>query len=563
MSFDLTILQKPLDVCPSHSDHTWNVSLNDYSAYTDIRLVVDVYSNPYSNDWGTNQISKKQCRLLIPVNEYGNCIFNVETLIRNFVVGNPRNMTYQYNPFGPFGTISPYEVQTIQSLIATTRTTSQATIVNDRPNTIGFSNGFNGGYTGFQNLYHINEYRCIFGVQYTNTGGTTTLEINTTDYDVYSGWTGQSLNPLSAATQPYGITIWPGIQDNKIYGVSNLSAFTYYYSGTNLTGQYNYLNTKIFDYAMLQTGSTPFNQYGLFMATYGDETLPMTAFGGSVNRTRYRTHYYKCPILVPFMFGENQLYDNSDVVESITYLTKANSHNGQMNYDQADNQNIQPISGSTYLSPLGSRIAYGIYKHIQDQANELSDVAIFLSSGTCDPSGSERVSEIVQYKMVGKECLNDPYCFLFMNRQGVWDTYTFTKKSQKTYQPEQRRYASYKSLNTPYWNRQSYDSAETTFYGKSVELFTFDSGYVHQNDGIVIEELMQSPYLFMIMDNYFTDAELNCGNSFFNPANIFPYLIPCVILNKDVKVFQQKYQRIFQYTLEVKQTPYRQYDLPY
>lgn len=552
MSLDLTIIQKPLDLCPSHSDHTWNVSLNDFSAYTDIRLVVDVYSNPYQNDWGADQITKKQCRLLIPANEYGNCIFNVETLIRNFVVGNPRNMTMDYIPSSTYGGTNPYEVEIPNGFVSTTATTSQAVIVNNRQSTIGFSNGFNGGYSGFTNLYHINEYRCIFGVQYTS-GGTSQLIIDTTNYNTYSGWTGQTLNPASAATQPYGITIYPGVQDNKRFGVSDLSAFTYYYSGTNLTGQYNYLNTEVYDYAM-KTSGAPFNEYGKFMATFGSETKPMTAFGGSIQQTRWRTHYYNCPILVPFMFGENQLYNNSSVVQSITYLTKNNSANGQINYDIAQSQPIQPISGSTYLSPLGSRIAYGIYKATEGLPDEYSDVAIFLASGSCDPTGSERVSEIVQYKMVGKECFNDPYSFLFLNRQGVWDTYTFTKKSQKTYQPDQKRYASWKSLNTPFWNRQSYDSAETTYYGRSTELFTFDSGFVYQNDRDIIEQLLMTPYLYMIMDNYYPQP---------NSTQIFPYLIPCVVLNRDVKVFQQKYERIFQYTLEVKQTPYRYYDLPY
>lgn len=551
MSFNLTILQKPLDVCPSHSDHTWNVALNSYSAYTDIRLVVDVYSNPYENDWGTNQMSKKQCRLFIPVNEKGNCIFNVETLVRNFVQGNPRNMTYRYEPTSAFGSINPYEVDVPVGIFSTTAYTSQAVVVNDAPYTIKFSNGFNGGYTGFQNIYHINEYRCIFGVQYTS-GSTSVTIIDTTNYNVYSGWTGQTLNPASAATQPYGITIFPGVQDNKRYGVSDLSAFTYYYSGTNLTGQYNYLNTQVYNWAM--KSNAPYTEYGKFMATFGEETIPMTAFGGAVQQTRWRTHYYNCPIILPFMFGENQLYDNSDVVNSITYLTKINSANGQMNYDQSTSQPLQPVSGATYLSPLGSRIAYGLYKATQGLNNEYSDVAIFLSSGSCDPSGSERVSEIVQYKMVGKECFNDPYNFLFLNRQGVWDTYTFTKKSQKTFQPEQKRYASYKSLNTELWNRQSYDSAETTYYGRAVELFTFDSGFVYQNDRDIIEQLLMSPALYMIMDNYYPEQSV---------SQIYPYLIPCVVMNKDVKVFQQKYERIFQYTLEVKQTPYRYYDLPY
>ena len=77
MSLDLTIIQMPLGVTPTHSDHTWNVALNDFSAYTDSKLIVDIYKNPYQNDSGSTQDYGKVSRLLVPVNEFGNCIFNV------------------------------------------------------------------------------------------------------------------------------------------------------------------------------------------------------------------------------------------------------------------------------------------------------------------------------------------------------------------------------------------------------------------------------------------------------------------------------------------------------
>ena len=557
MSLDLTIIQKPLDVCDSHSDHTWNVSLNDYSAYTDIRLIVDIYSNPYGLDLGPNnttgsvQSTKKEARLLIPVNEFGNCIFNVETIIRNFVEPNPRNLTMTYNASISGASNNSYLVDVMQSsLIATSAQTSQATIVNRRQSTIGFSNGFNGGYSGFSNLMGVNEYRCIFGVQYRNSGGTIEQLIDLTNYDVYSGWTGQTLNPSSAATQPYGITIYPGVQENKFYGVSNLSAFTYYYSGTNLNGQYNYLNTKAFSYAM--KSSAPFNQYGNFMATFGTDTIPMTAFGGSVQQTRYRYHYFNCPILLPFMFSQNQLFDNSQVVKSITYLQKTQG-NGQYNYDFSASVPIGATTGATYLSFLGQRIAYAVFLQNPSFLTQ-SDVAIYLSSGSCDYTGTERVSEIVQYKMMELECLNEPFSFLFMNRQGVWDTYTFTKKSQKTFAPEKKKYNSTKSLNTREWNRQSYDAGQTVYCGKAEERFVFESNYVAENDRDIIEQLIMSPYVYMIMNNFEPQGV---------ETEIYPYLIPIIIENKDVLVYQSKYQRLYQYTINCIQVPYRDYDLPY
>jgi hypothetical protein len=551
MSFDLTIRQAPLAVTPSHSDHTWNVVLNDWSGFTDIKLVVDVYKNPYQNDSGSTQDYGKVARLIVPPNQFGNCIFNVETIIYNIVDKNPRGMAMVYNIANPANTtMNAYQVQVAQSSGASnTQLTNQANITNDTYGTIAFSNGFNGGYAGFENIYQVNEYRLILGVQYTNSGGTTDVIIDT-NYSAYTGNTGSTIT-LSASSQPYGVMIWPGVQENKFLGVSTNPNFTNYYNNNNLNGQFNFQNLQVYDWAMNQ-GVAPFDVPGNFMATYGVETIPMTAFGGSVKQTRWRTHYYKCPILVGFMYGENPLYDNSSAIGSISYLTKS-LNNGQMNYDVAQTSPVGASSGATHFSYLNQRIAYGLFKHNPNVRTD-SDVAVFLSSASCDNTGADAVSEIVQYKMVGEECFNDPVYFLFMNRQGVWDTYTFTKKFTKKYGMNKKTYSSQKSLNTQFWNRQSYDEGETVFYGDAEELVTVDSGFVLQNDVQVIEDLLMSPYVYMIMDNWIPAD---------NQSEITPYLIPCTVENKDVKQYINKYERIFQYTIELKQVPYRNFILPF
>lgn len=546
MSLTLNIRQMPLEATPSHADHTWNVVMNDYSAYTDIRLVVDVYKNPYRNDSGSTQDFGKVARLLVPPNQYGNCIFNVESVIYNLVDKNPRNMGGIANVTSGTAQENPYLVRVANSqTTSVSANTSQATIVNDRTSTYSFSNGFNGGYEGFDNIYHINEYRLLFGVQYTTTGGTVTTV--PTNFSAYTGYTGGTFTPDDASGQPYGIMIWPGVQENK-----QLSQF-YYYQNTNLNGSKNYLDTQIYNYQM-NTGLTQ----GDFMSTFGSETIPMTILGSNVYQTRYRTHYYKCPIVVGFMYGGNPLFNNTDAVKAIMYLQKTNG-NGQMDYDTIQSNpinftaraNAQTTAPYSYLS---QRIAYGIFKPNPVVRTD-SDVAIFLSNDVLgydyDVYGS---SEIVQYKMVGDECFNNPISFLFLNRQGIWDTYTFTKKSVKRYALNKKTYASQKSLNTTWWNRQSYDSAETVFYGDAAELLTVDSNFVTQNDVVVIEDLLMSPYVYQIEDNWLPST----NNDF-----IYPYLIPCTVQNKEVKQFQQKYERIFQYTIELKQTPYREFILPF
>lgn len=546
MSLDLTIRQMPLGVTPTHSDHTWNVVLNDYSAFTDIRLVVDIYKNPYQNDSGSTQDYGKVARLLVPPNEYGNCIFNVETIIYNLTNGNPRNMGGYVTSTPNDVVMNPYEVLHYTSqTISTTGQTSQSFIGNEISSTISFSNGFNGGFEGFDNIYHINEYRCIFGVQYINLSGVTVVSVPT-NFSAYTGYSGGNISVSSAAGQPYGVMIYPGVQNNKSLSTK------YYYSGNNLNGQFNYLNTQVLDYQM-GTGLS-----GNFMATFGEETIPMTIFGSRTYQTRYRTHYYKCPIIIPFMYGGNPLFNNTDQVRSINYLQKSQTNN-QMNYDVIQYNPVQFSSrlNSQTTAPysyLQQRIAYGIFKPNPNLRTN-SDVAIYLTNDCggidCDVYG---VSEIVQYKMVGEECFNDPVSFLFLNRQGVWDTYTFTKKYTKKYNVNKKTYSQQKSLNTKYWNRQSYDKSETTFYGDAEEIITVDSNFVIQNDVIVIEELLMSPYVYMIMDSWLPSNNMD---------DIYPYLIPCSVENKEVKEYINKYDHIFQYTIQLKQVPYRPYYLPF
>jgi hypothetical protein len=213
--------------------------------------------------------------------------------------------------------------------------------------------------------------------------------------------------------------------------------------------------------------------------------------------------------------------------------------------------NAQTAAPYSYLQ---QRIAYGIFKPNPTVRTD-SDVAIYLTN---DAFGYDYntygCSEIVQYKMVGEECLNNPVSFLFMNRQGIWDTYTFTKKYTKKFQVNKKTYNQQKSLNTRWWNRQAYDTDQTVFYGDANEIVTVDSNYVAQNDVVVIEELLMSPYVYMIQNNWLPDS---------NQDEIYPYLLPVQVLNKEVEEYISKYKRIFQYTIEMRLSPYRPYYIPF
>jgi hypothetical protein len=63
-----------------------------------------------------------------------------------------------------------------------------------------------------------------------------------------------------------------------------------------------------------------------------------------------------------------------------------------------------------------------------------------------------------------------------------------------------------------------------------------------------------SPYVYMIMDNWLPATNMD---------EIYPYLIPCTVQNKEVKQYINKYERIFQYEIELKQVPYRPFYIPF
>ena len=117
-----------------------------------------------------------------------------------------------------------------------------------------------------------------------------------------------------------------------------------------------------------------------------------------------------------------------------------------------------------------------------------------------------------------------------------------------------KSYNQQKSLNTKWWNRQSYDTAVTNFYGDADEIVTVDSNYVDQNDVVVIEELLMSPNVYIIQDDWLPSA---------NQDYIYPYLLPVQVLNKEVEEYISKYKRIFQYTIEMQLAPYRPYYIPF
>ena len=112
------------------------------------------------------------------------------------------------------------------------------------------------------------------------------------------------------------------------------------------------------------------------------------------------------------------------------------------------------------------------------------------------------VSEVFQFNIQDDCNPYDTNQFLFKNRYGTWDYYTFNKKkieqidiSRETYKKFDIDYGSNNPVKLPY-NRGLTD------YSTNIrEIHTYNSGFINESDMYYLEELYTSNDVYMILDN--------------------------------------------------------------
>jgi hypothetical protein len=222
----ITILQQPLQLNPSNSEHIFNI-VSSHTGYTDFRYVVDVYMNPYES-YATNV-----ARLKIAPNTYGVGTFDLNNIIYNYITPNIRSeaTTNYYRVSGNTWSGSGQFLGTI-------------------PLVSGFSqsNAYNQTQP-YENLQSFGSYRILIGEQYTLSGQTIvdistgytipqmsitiTLDSTTTYYtgnpnrvNVFSAGTNTSLWSPSITGNTPGWTYLETLQDGTFVASGTTTAST-------------------------------------------------------------------------------------------------------------------------------------------------------------------------------------------------------------------------------------------------------------------------------------------------------------------------------------------------
>lgn len=358
-----------------------------------------------------------------------------------------------------------------------------------------------------------------------------------------SGWNFfTSYSGGNCMTNPNPKTIWVGTQENK----TNFNYNNTYWSG-NTNGQNNQLYYEGFKFAF--TGSTNISASlpAQFLSTFGDDLFTSTFLGtGSTTftntRVRRRQHHYECPLLVSHFWTNNGLFNN--------YSTAQVPYEYSVDKNTAYTNKIT-LSGITYsantLAP-NYRIVYSTPPFSAITSG--GKLATWRSSGTGTQifDNQYRISEIVEYYFYGADCMSDPQHYLFLNRQGVWDTYTFDRKNIKTYNKDTSTYAQGNMRDNAVFNPFFYDKRAVIYDQYTTESVEAQSNYIDENERKIVEEMFLSTDVYLIQQQYYNgDGSTNYSKT--------PYLIPIVITSKSMDEYKQRYNKLFQYTISYEYNP--------
>jgi hypothetical protein len=543
MSITLEISQSPILISPSNTNHIYNVRTSAYTL-TDFQYICDVYQRPSEVVWSGTNTDNRVARLKLLPNVYGNAILDLEEIVRTLLNANPRASGQTYPYLNPASDVN--SVITLMSGL----------------NTVGY-NAFNLWAGGSPNasvdqLWHVQEYRAIFGYSYLS-GGSIVEVVNRT-----------------ASYQPESITIFPAV-DNKLIPTPYLSGATIS-TGTTAIGpnwfQYNNLNHLYYDlwrhqYFSGQSHTDTSCNYDVescspseFLNAAGWDYKIISQSDVVDTRVRTRKHHPDCPIIVSFLNGKNPYFIND--IYSLA-IRSSDSVHGDYTYS-AETINRSSTSLPSTIEPIDTRFKMGVfylpYNVTDDGTNVIPTdsrkVCFYGTSYQANKSDrlafSNRTTEILEFVMQERSCINTPIHVLFLNANGMWDTYTFGGKTSKTLDITRPSYRQEMSLNKQFYNIGAYQRGTKIYEQELDRKWECETWYMTENDVTIMEEMFMSPEVYIIDGTVIKD--LQC-ESCLGEVRLYQYLIPVVIKDNTFKVWNKQYEKLFQYKFTLEYAGFR------
>lgn len=223
--------------------------------------------------------------------------------------------------------------------------------------------------------------------------------------------------------------------------------------------------------------------------------------------------------------------DTDVLIDEIKYrfYDKNNNILGDINMSISGSNNKDfyfPVGINQVLNSLNTSGTISLSTYIDD----ITKYDVF-----CVTSGNTQLCNKITFE-VNNDCSKyEMYHLMWKDRRGSWLSYPFKYLNTKTTEFERKTY--YKKigkfdLNTNDFGYDSYDRGETSYYNRSRDKITLNSGWVEEYENELIKDLMISSSVYLQEPD---------GN-----------LVGCIINNKDLKFGQDINDSLFNYTLDIR-----------
>ena len=281
-------------------------------------------------------------------------------------------------------------------------------------------------------------------------------------------------------------------------------------------------------------------EQGAFLNTFGGEakTYNISNMDFTTDTTGYiysRKHHRDCPIILNWISGKNGAYSST-----ADFLITFSGTGSQIT--SADQ--LTPLSDGTGLyTPTNELIQSYIVKDIPTNTDWQG---FMLSDGTPPfDAWSDGNSMLLLYELYGGECIEDPVHFMFINRHGGFDTYTFGQKNIRSHSTSIKTYGKNGITDKPLqkWGGEMYRN--TPYDQETITSVECQSTFVDENDVPIIQDLFMSPYVWRIQ-----------------PFKSSTYLVPIQITSNSVEEYKSRYNKLYQYDMTFEYNPIRQFNNP-
>jgi len=519
MSIVINIEQSPLTITPSNGEHIYTLSSTG-TTLPDFKFVIEVYFRPSEVVWSASTPTNLVARLKVRPNTYGKAIIEVEEIVRTLLKANPRfsGSTYPTS----LTALNVYNFVAPENSIITLSDAQQTRTYNAY-NLSGTSLN-----PDLQVLWHVEQYRIIVGCEYTSNN----LTVEDMDRE--------------ASYQTSPITIFPGV-DNTLIPEPYLASATL---GSGYTGSANFF----------QVPNLSWLYYDLFRHVYvngqdsvcgprellnaaGREYETISQCNFVSQKVRRRMHHPDCPIIISFLDGQNDYFTNSSealIVRSALSTSDDYTYSGSIANDSTIYTPSDIFKMGVFYLPFN--ITEG--QTINAIPTNSEKVCFYMVNNWCNQEFDGRTTEVLEFYMQDRSCINTPIHLLFLNGRGMWDTYTFGGKSQKTINVDRKKYQQESSLDKTAYSRGGSERGQNVYEQIADYKTKCTSWYMTQNDVQVVEELFMSPEVYMITGT--TIPPEQCQDCL-DEIRLYQNLIPVVIEDKDFIVYNRNYQKLYQY----------------